>query len=72
MNVALAYVAAAVTAAFAQDESFGSGLAALAQDKEALKTALKDEVAGGWIYDDLGAGYAAAKKAGKPMLVVFR
>jgi hypothetical protein len=41
--------------------------------KEQLKTALKDDaVKGDWIYDDLPAGYAAAKKSGKPMLVVFR
>jgi len=25
-----------------------------------------------WIYDDLPAGYAQAKKTGKPLLVVFR
>jgi len=48
-------------------------LTAAAQDKTALKTALKDtEIQGDWIYDDLHAGYAAAKKSGKPMLVVFR
>jgi hypothetical protein len=41
--------------------------------KDALKTALKDtEVQGDWIYDDLPAGFAEAKKTGKPMLVVFR
>ena len=41
--------------------------------KEKLRTALKDDsVKGDWIYDDLAAGYAEAKKAGKPMLVVFR
>jgi hypothetical protein len=50
-----------------------AALAAPFQDKQALKTALKDtEVQGDWIYDDLPAGYAAAKKAGKPLLVVFR
>jgi hypothetical protein len=44
-----------------------------AQDKEKLRTALKDtEVKGDWIYDDLDAGYAAAKKSGKPMMIVFR
>lgn len=46
-----------------------------AQDsaKEQLRIALKDnEVKGGWIYDDLASGYAAAKKSGKPMMVVFR
>ena len=40
--------------------------------KEALKTALKDtDLPGTWIYDDLDAGFAEAKKTGKPMLVVF-
>jgi len=46
-----------------------------AQDaaKEQLRVALKDnEVKGDWIYDDLDAGYAAAKKSGKPMMIVFR
>ena len=43
------------------------------QDKESLKTALKDaDLPGTWIYDDLNAGFAEAKKSGKPMLVVFR
>ena len=41
--------------------------------KEQLRTALKDDsVKGDWIYDDLNAGYAQAKKSGKPMLIVFR
>ena len=41
--------------------------------KEQLRIALKDnEVKGNWIYDDLPAGYAAAKKSGKPMMIVFR
>jgi hypothetical protein len=46
-----------------------------AQDgaKETLKTALKDvDVPASWIYDDINAGFAQAKKTGKPMLVVFR
>lgn len=43
------------------------------QDKEKLRTGLKDaSVVGDWIYDDLNAGYAEAKKSGKPMLIVFR
>ena len=43
------------------------------QDKEKLRTALKDtEVKGNWIYDDLGAGFDEAKKSGKPMMIVFR
>ena len=43
------------------------------QDKEKLRTGLKDtEVVGNWIYDDLDAGVAEAKKSGKPMMIVFR
>ena len=57
--------------------ALAAGVACLAffapQDKEKLRTALKDvEVKGDWIYDDLQAGYAAAKKSGKPMMIVFR
>lgn len=41
--------------------------------KEQLKTQLKDtELVGKWIYDDINAGFAQAKKEGKPLLVVFR
>ncbi len=41
--------------------------------KEALRAKLKDTTtAGAWIYDDLAAGFALAKKSNKPMLVVFR
>ena len=48
-------------------------LACLPQDKDKLKTALKDaEVRGDWVYDDLDAGLAQAKKAGKPAFVVLR
>jgi len=50
-----------------------AALALFAQDKEKLRTALKDaEVKGDWIYDDLDAGFAEAKKSGKPMMIVFR
>lgn len=48
---------------------------AVGQDpaKETLRQKLKDnDVAAEWIYDDLAAGFAQAKKTGKPMLVVFR
>ncbi len=42
-------------------------------DKEKLRTALKDsEPTKEWIYDDLGAGFAEAKKTGKPLMIVFR
>lgn len=41
--------------------------------KDALKTQLKDaDVAASWIYDDIAAGFAEAKKTGKPLLVAFR
>ena len=41
--------------------------------KESLKAALKDtDLPATWIYDDVSAGFAEAKKSGKPMLVVFR
>jgi hypothetical protein len=44
-----------------------------AQDKEKLRTLLKDtEVRGDWVYDELDAGLAQAKKAGKPAFVVLR
>ena len=48
-------------------------LLAMPQDKEKLRTALKDtEVKGDWVYDDLGTGFAEAKKSGRPMMIVFR
>lgn len=55
--------------------SLSSAISWGAQDgaKEQLRIALKDnEVKGDWIYDDLPAGYALAKKTGKPLMVVFR
>ena len=51
----------------------GLGAAPQEASKEALKTTLKDgELPASWIYDDINAGFAEAKKSGKPMLVVFR
>jgi hypothetical protein len=44
----------------------------LAQDFDKLKQALGDEVSADWIYEDIEAGYAMAKKTGKPLLVTFR
>jgi len=42
-------------------------------DKEKLRQGLKDtEPTREWIYDDLGAGFAEAKKTGKPLMIVFR
>lgn len=41
--------------------------------KERLKQALTDtDPEGPWVYDDVAAGFALARKSGKPMLVVFR
>ncbi len=54
------------------------GLAALGFQAQASPQKVKvyqdlaDTVAGPWIYDDLASGFASAKKANKPMLVVFR
>ena len=43
------------------------------QDKDVLRRELRDtDLVGPWIYDDLEAGYAEARKSGKPLLVVFR
>ena len=47
----------------------------LAQDvtKEELRDGLRDEAPkGAWIYDDLDAGLAEAKKSGKPLFVLAR
>jgi hypothetical protein len=44
-----------------------------APSKEELRKSLKDiELAGNWIYDDIDAGFAAARESKKPLLVVFR
>ncbi len=52
---------------------FVAALGAFQDDKEKLRSALKDtEPTRDWIYDDLGAGFAAAKKSGRPLMVVFR
>jgi hypothetical protein len=46
---------------------------AFAEDKAPLRAALKDtEPKGDWIYDDVAAGLADAKKTGRPLMVVFR
>jgi len=51
-----------------------SGAALPAQESgEDLRKALGDvELMGAWIYDDLDSGFAAARKTGKPLLIVFR
>ena len=49
------------------------GLVATQQiSKEELRKKLKDEVHPAWIYDDIPAALAEAKKSGKPILAVFR
>ena len=47
-------------------------LAAQGLEGEALQKALNDKAADFWIYDDLDAGYKAARESGKPLLVSFR
>ncbi len=45
------------------------------QDKPAasLQEAIGDDLFGGsWIYEDIEAGYAEARRSGKPLLVSFR
>ena len=38
-----------------------------------LQQNLKDtDIVGTWVYDDLDAGIAEAKKSGKPLMVVYR
>jgi serine protease Do len=50
------------------------GAPASAQTKlDPLQYSLGDlEVRGPWVYNDLKAGFARARKTGKPLLVVFR
>jgi serine protease Do len=50
------------------------GAAATAQTKlDPLQYSLGDlAVKGPWIYNDVTAGFARARKTGKPLLVVFR
>ena len=45
---------------------------AAAQSPQKLRAALEDRVSDAWIYEDIGKGYAEAKKTGKPLLVCFR
>jgi hypothetical protein len=46
--------------------------AAQEPSKAELKKRLKDEAHPDWIYDDLPAAFAEARKSGKPILAVFR
>ena len=47
--------------------------AACTQDADTLQATLGDtDIADGWIYEDIEAGYAEANKTGKPLLVAFR
>ena len=46
---------------------------AQSRQKEQLKQALKDtEVRGPWIYDEIAVGFAKARLAKKPIMLVFR
>ena len=49
------------------------GLPAQDVGKDELRDGLRDTVLKGeWVYDDLEAGLATAKKTGKPLLVLAR
>ena len=52
----------------------GLGLVSVNADELAsvVRAGLKDQAAEFWLYEDLDAGYAAARKSGKPLLVSFR
>ncbi len=50
----------------------GSVLQAQDRRTQVLNDRTEVEAAGEWIYNDLDAGRAEARKTGKPMLVVFR
>lgn len=53
--------------------AFAALPASPAGDKDKLRDALGDHaLVGPWIYDDLEAGYAEAKRSGKPLMVVIR
>ena len=51
-----------------------AALAAATQDSNRqLQLSLNDkDVHASWIYNDMDAGFAEARKTGKPLLVVFR
>ena len=50
----------------------GSILQAQDRRTQVLNDRTEVEATGDWIYNDLDAGRAEARKTGKPMLVVFR
>ena len=50
----------------------GSSHAAGDRDTKVRNDRKTVQAAGGWIYNDLRQGMAAAKKEGKPLLVVIR
>ena len=55
--------------------SMASSVPMASQDEQtqSLKKAIGDDLVGGsWIYEDIEAGYARARKSGKPLLVSFR
>lgn len=62
----------AATAAFVLAATAGPPASAQDQAKDQLRKALDDQLAGTWVYDDIQAGFAEAKRTSKPMLVVFR
>ena len=41
-------------------------------NKEMQKSLKDTDIHASWIYNDIDAGFAEAKKSGRPLLVVFR
>ena len=53
--------------------AFATGISAQSRQKEQLRQALKDtELKGPWVYDDIATGFAKARLAKKPIMLVFR
>ena len=53
--------------------AFGAEASAQSRQKEALRQALKDtQLKGPWVYDDIPLGFAKARLAKKPIMLVFR
>jgi hypothetical protein len=64
---------AALAAAWIAERGPGGGAAGAGDAKAELREGLRDfDLAPGWIYDDVDAGFARAAKEGKPVCVVFR
>ncbi len=75
-SVAVSSALLAATLALAVGTTRGTVLASAATPKgQDIPDRFKDDrerLVGSWIYDDMAAAFAEAKKTGKPMMIVFR